>query len=77
LGIGLENIETMSETFTKNTLGKIKKLKLFNNLSLFKINKNKSKIKSKIKILKNNSNIIHNNCGTPNCCGQCKTTIRN
>ena len=73
MGIGLENIETMSETFTKNTLGKIKKLKLFNNLSLFKINDNKSKIK----ILKNNSNLIHNNCGTPNCCGLCKTAIKN
>ena len=71
------NIETMSEIFTKNILGKIKKLKLFKNLNLFKINNNKSKIKSKFKILKNNSNIIHNNCGTPNCCGLCKTAIKN
>ena len=71
----MENIETMSEIFIKNTLGKIKIIKLFNNLNLFKIN-NKSEIKSKIKILKNNSNIIHNSCGTPNCCGQCKTAIK-
>ena len=67
----------MSEIFTKNILGKIKKLKLFKNLNLFKINNNKSKIKYKFKILKNNSNIIHNNCGTPNCCGLCKTAIKN
>ena len=69
--IGLENIETMSKIFIKNTLDKIKKIKLFNNLNF-------NKIKStKVKTLKDTSNIIHDNCGTPNCCGQCETAVKN
>ena len=71
MGIGLENIEIMSKIFIKNTLDKIKKIKLFNNLNF-------NKIKStKVKTLKDTSNIIHDNCGTPNCCGQCETAIKN
>ena len=67
----MENIETMSKIFIKNTLNKIKKIKLFNNLNF-------NKIKStKVKTLKDTSNIIHDNCGTPNCCGQCETAIKN
>ena len=67
----MENIETMSKIFIKNTLDKIKKIKLFNNLNF-------NKIKStKVKTLKDTSNIIHDNCGTPNCCGQCETAIKN
>ena len=69
--IGLENIETMSKIFIKNTLDKIKKIKLFNNLNLLKIDR------TKVKIIKDSSNIIHDNCGTPNCCGQCETAIKN
>ena len=69
--IGLEDIETMSKIFIKNTLDKIKKIKLFNNLNF-------NKIKStKVKTLKDTSNIIHDNCGTPNCCGQCETAVKN
>ena len=68
--IGLENTENMSKIFIKNTLGKIKKLKLFYSLYLLKIKK------SKVKISKNNSSIIHENCGTPDCCGQCETAER-
>ena len=61
----------MSKIFIKNTLDKIKKIKLFNNLNF-------NKIKStKVKTLKNTSNIIHDNCGTPNCCGQCETAVKN
>ena len=61
----------MSKIFIKNTLDKIKKIKLFNNLNF-------NKIKStKVKTLKDTSNIIHDNCGTPNCCGQCETAIKN
>ena len=71
MGIGLENIETMSKIFIKNTLDKIKKIKLFSNVNLFKIDR------TKVKILKDSSNIIHDNCGTPNCCGQCETAIKN
>ena len=37
----------------------------------------KYKIFSKIKNSKYNSYIIHNNCGTPDCCGQCETAIKN
>jgi len=70
LAIGLENTENMSKIFIKNTLGKIKKLKLFYSLYLLKIKK------SKVKISKNNSSIIHENCGTPDCCGQCETAER-
>ena len=67
----MENIETMSKIFIKNTLDKIKKIKLFNNLNF-------NKIKStKVKTLKDTSNIIHDNCGTPNCCGQCETAVKN
>ena len=67
----MENIETMSKIFIKNTLDKIKKIKLFNNLNF-------NKIKStKVKTLKDTSNIIHENCGTPNCCGQCETAVKN
>ncbi len=61
----------MSKIFIKNTLDKIKKIKLFNNLNF-------NKIKStKVKTLKDTSNIIHDNCGTPNCCGQCETAVKN
>ena len=67
----MENIETMSKIFIKNTLDKIKKIKLFNNLNLNKIKT------TKVKTLKDTSNIIHDNCGTPNCCGQCETAIIN
>ena len=69
--IGLENIETMSKIFIKNTLDKIKKIKLFNNLNFYKIKS------TKVKTLKDTSNIIHDNCGTPNCCGQCETAVKN
>ena len=61
----------MSKIFIISTLSRIKKLKLFNSLSLFKTNRNK------VIIPKYNSNIIHENCGTPNCCGQCETTSKN
>jgi len=70
LAIGLENTENMSKIFIKNTLGKIKKLKLFNSLYLLKTKR------SKVEISKNNSNIIHENCGTSDCCGQCETAQR-
>jgi len=70
LAIGLENTANMSKIFIKNTLGKIKKLKLFNSLYLLKTKR------SKVEISKNNSNIIHVNCGTPDCCGQCETAER-
>ena len=71
MGIGLENIEIMSKIFIKNTLDKIKKIKLFSNFNLLKIDRTKAKI------LKDNSNIIHDSCGTPDCCGQCETAIKN
>ena len=61
----------MSKIFIKNTLDKIKKFKLFNSLNFFKIGR------TKVKIIKDSSNIIHDNCGTPNCCGQCETAIKN
>ena len=61
----------MSKIFIKNTLDKIKKIKLFNNLNLHKIKS------TKVKTLKDTSNIIHDNCGTPNCCGQCETAVKN
>ena len=67
----MENIETMSKIFIKNTLDKIKKIKLFNNLNFYKIKS------TKVKIFKKSSNIIHDSCGTPNCCGQCETAIKN
>ena len=67
----MENIETMSKIFIKNTLNKIKKIKLFNNLNFNKIKR------TKVKTLKDTSNIIHDNCGTPNCCGQCETAVKN
>ena len=67
----MENIEIMSKIFIKNTLDKIKKIKFLSNFSLFKIDRNK------VKILKDNSNIIHDSCGTPNCCGQCESAIKN
>ena len=67
MAIGLENTENMSKIFIKNTLGKIKKLKLFNSLYLLKTKR------SKAEISKNNSSVIHENCGTPDCCGQCET----
>ena len=60
----------MSKIFIKNTLGKIKKLKLFNSFYLLKTKK------LKVESRKYNSNIIHENCGTPNCCGQCETAER-
>ena len=60
----------MSKIFIKNTLGKIKKLKLLNSLYLLKIKR------PKVKINNNNSSIIHENCGTPDCCGQCETAER-
>ena len=61
----------MSKIFIKNTLNKIKKIKIFSSLNLFKIDR------TKVKIIKDNSNIIHDNCGTPNCCGQCETAVKN
>ena len=61
----------MSKIFIKNTLNKIKKIKLFNNLNFNKIKR------TKVKTLKDTSNIIHDNCGTPNCCGQCETAVKN
>ena len=64
------NTEIMSKIFIKNTLGKIKKLKLFNSLYLLK------KKRHKVEISKYNSDVIHENCGTPNCCGQCETAER-
>ena len=70
MAIGLENTENMSKIFIKNTLGKIKKLKLFNSLYLLKTKR------SKAEISKNNSSIIHENCGTPDCCRQCETAER-
>ena len=70
------NIETMSKIFIKNTLKKLHEFKFFNNLNLFKINNNKTSTISKIKNSKYNS-YIHNKCGTPDCCGQCETTIKN
>ena len=57
----MENIETMSKIFIKDTLDKIKKIKLFSSLNLFKTDT------TKVKILKDSSNIIHDSCGTPNC----------
>lgn len=66
----MENIETMSKIFIKDTLDKIKKIKLFSSLNLFKTDT------TKVKILKDSSNIIHDSCGTPNCCGQCETAIK-
>tara|TARA_B100000925_G_C21649112_1_gene320690 strand:- start:90 stop:323 length:234 start_codon:yes stop_codon:yes gene_type:complete len=77
LDTGLENIETMSKIFIKNTLKKFHKFKFFTDLNLFKINNNKSSTISKIKNSKYKSSIIHNNCGTPDCCGQCETAIKN
>ena len=71
MGIGLENIEIMSKIFIKNTLDKIKKIKFLSNFNLFKIDR------TKVKILKDSSNIIHDSCDTPNCCGQCETAIKN
>ena len=70
MAIGLENTENMSKIFIKNTLVKIKKLKLFNSLYLLKTKRHK------VEISKYNSNVIHENCGTPNCCGQCETAER-
>ena len=67
----MENIEIMSKFFIKNTLDKIKKIKLFSSLNFFKIGR------TKVKIIKDSSNIIHDNCGTPNCCGQCETAVKN
>ena len=61
----------MSKIFIKNTLNKIKKIKIFSSFNLFKIDR------TKVKIIKDGSNIIHDNCGTPNCCGQCETSIKN
>ena len=61
----------MSKIFIKYTLNKIKKNKLFSNFNLFKIDR------TKVKIFKKSSNIIHDSCGTPNCCGQCETAIKN
>ena len=60
----------MSKIFIKNTLGRIKNLKLLNSLYLLKIKR------PKVKITDNNSSIIHENCGTPDCCGQCETAER-
>ena len=60
----------MSKIFKKDTLDKIKKIKLFSSLNLFKTDT------TKVKILKDSSNIIHDSCGTPNCCGQCETAIK-
>ena len=71
MGIGLENIEIMSKIFIKNTLDKIKKINFLSNINLFKIDR------TKVKILKDSSNIIHDSCGTPNCCGHCETAIKN
>ena len=60
----------MSKIFIKNILDKIKKHKLLNSLHLLKTKK------TKVDISKHNSNIIHENCGTPDCCGQCETAER-
>ena len=60
----------MSKIFIKNTLSRIKKIKLFYSLYLLKTKK------PKFEISKNNSSIIHENCGTPDCCGQCETAER-
>ena len=73
----MENIETMSKIFIKNTLEKLHKFKFLTDLNLFRINNKKSSIFSKIKNSKYNSYIIHNNCGTPDCCGQCETASKN
>ena len=73
----MENIETMSKIFIKNTLEKLHKFKFFTDLNLFKINNNKPSNISKIKNLRYNSYNIHNNCGTPDCCGKCETHIKN
>ena len=70
MAFGLENTENMSKIFIKNTLSRIKKIKLFNSLYLLKTKK------PKVEISKNNSSIIHENCGTPDCCGQCETAER-
>jgi len=70
LAIGLVNTEIMSKIFIKNTLSRIKKIKLFNSLYLLKTKK------PKVEISKNNSSIVHENCGTPYCCGQCETAER-
>ena len=70
MAIGLVNTEIMSKIFIKNTLVKIKKLKLFNSLYLLKTKRHK------VETSKYNSNVIHENCGTPNCCGQCETAER-
>tara|TARA_B100000614_G_scaffold31596_1_gene24407 strand:- start:379 stop:612 length:234 start_codon:yes stop_codon:yes gene_type:complete len=77
LDTGLENIETMSKISIKNTLKKLHKFKFLIDLNFIKINNNKSSTISKIKNSKYNSYIIHNNCGTPDCCGQCETAIKN
>ena len=61
----------MSKIFIKDTLDKIKKIKLFSSLNLFKTDT------TKVKILNDSSNIIHDSCGTPNCCGQCETAVKN
>ena len=61
----------MSKIFIKNTLDKIKKIKFLSNFNLFKIDR------TKVKILRDSSKIIHDSCGTPNCCGQCETAIKN
>ena len=61
----------MSKIFIKDTLNKIKKIKIFSSLNLFKIDR------TKVKIIKDSSNINHDNCGTPNCCGQCETAVKN
>ena len=61
----------MSKIFIKNTLDKFKKIKFLRNFNLFKIDR------TKVKIINDSSNIIHDSCGTPNCCGQCETAIKN
>ena len=70
MAIGLVNTEIMSKIFIISILSRIKKLKLFNSLYLLKTNN------PKVKTPKYNSNIIHENCGTPDCCGQCETAER-
>ena len=70
MAIGLVNTEIMSKIFIKNTLSRIKKLKLFNSLHFLKTKR------TKVEISKNNSSIVHENCGTPDCCGQCETAER-
>ncbi len=72
----MENIETMSKIFIISTLEKLHKFKFFTDLNLFKINNNKSSNISKIKNSEYNSYIIHNNCGTQDCCGQCENAIK-